>query len=412
MNLGARTAIEALRAGVPNGAAVRLMGTEESGIEQAFDDLLAAVWSDEPRAGIGIAGGFGTGKSHLLGYLAEVARTHDFVVSRVVISKETPLSDPARVFEAAMRGTLLPNRNDDAIGASLALLRESPERLDNLEDAVSRPESGLSPVFAAMLYLLRKASTPQELIRRFERFVAGGRMTATAFRQALSAVGAARMFDLRLPAAAVLTDQRIRFAARLFRAAGFAGWCLLLDEVELIGRYTPLQRALAYARLNVWLGLDPSHRYPGVATVYAITDDFVAAVIDQRQDDEKLAERLRLKGRAAEAALAVAAIHHIETTVRQCRLRPPGLEELKRSCLRLREIYEAAHDWLTPALPPAERTATRTMRQHIKSWITQWDLQRLTGAGVAIVEETLRANYEENEGLTQSSSDEPGDDWP
>ena len=46
MNLDARTAIEALRAGVPNRAAVRLMGSAESGIEQAFDALLAAVSAD------------------------------------------------------------------------------------------------------------------------------------------------------------------------------------------------------------------------------------------------------------------------------------------------------------------------------------------------------------------------------
>ena len=35
MNLEHRTAVEALRAGVPNRAAVRLMGTAESGIENA-----------------------------------------------------------------------------------------------------------------------------------------------------------------------------------------------------------------------------------------------------------------------------------------------------------------------------------------------------------------------------------------
>ena len=34
MTLDARIAIEALRAGVPNRAAVRLMGTEEPGLEQ------------------------------------------------------------------------------------------------------------------------------------------------------------------------------------------------------------------------------------------------------------------------------------------------------------------------------------------------------------------------------------------
>jgi len=103
MTVDARTAIEALRAGVPNRAAIRQMGTEQTGIEHAFDAALAVAWVDAGQTnaaagptGIGMAGGFGTGKSHLLGYLAEVARQQGFVVSRVVVSKETPLSHPGR----------------------------------------------------------------------------------------------------------------------------------------------------------------------------------------------------------------------------------------------------------------------------------------------------------------------------
>jgi hypothetical protein len=108
----------------------------------------------------------------------------------------------------------------------------------------------------------------------------------------------------------------------------------LLDEVELIGRYAPLQRALAYAWLATWLGLGgetkvpgpkfPRPEFPGIVAVYAITDDFVTAVIDHRQDKEKLPERLRLKGRDQDARRAVAAIRHIEDTVRQRHLPPPG----------------------------------------------------------------------------------------
>ena len=88
MNREARTAIEALRAGVPNRAAVRLMGTDEPTLEHAFDEQLQLVWADHSRArpGLGIAGGFGSGKSHFLGYLAEVARAQNFVVSRVVVT--------------------------------------------------------------------------------------------------------------------------------------------------------------------------------------------------------------------------------------------------------------------------------------------------------------------------------------
>ncbi len=313
-----------------------------------------------------------------------------------------------------MRGAALPDRNDDAVGGALALLRAAPDRLEALEHVVSQQDAGLAPIFAAILFLLRKPSLPPELARRCERFLAGGRMTMTSFRQALAAVGAARIFELRLPAAAELTAQRIRFASRLFRAAGYAGWCLLLDEVELIGRYAPLQRALAYAWLATWLGLDgseksPSGKLPGIVAVYAITDDFVTAVIDHRQDDEKLPERLRLKGRHQDALRALAAIRHIEDTVRLHRLPPPGAEELARDYLSLRKIYEAAYDWVTPALPAPERTATRTLRQYIKAWLTHWDLQRLTGADVAIVEQQIGSDYREDEGLT-APSPAPDDD--
>ena len=83
-------------------------------------------------------------------------------------------------------------------------------------------------------------------------------------------------------------------------------------------------------------------------------------------------------------------MRHITDTVRRHRLPPPGLEELARDCLRLREIYEQAYDWSPPEPPPPERTATRTMRQYIKAWITQWDLQRLIGANVGIVEQIAR----------------------
>lgn len=101
--------------------------------------------------------------------------------------------------------------------------------------------------------------------------------------------------------------------------------------------------------------------------------------------------------------MAVAAIRHIEDVVRRHRLPLPGLEELARDCRRLREIYTAAYDWPAPELQPGERTATRTMRQYIKAWITQWDMQRLGDAGGAIVEETVRSNYEEDEGLGAAS---------
>ena len=138
---------------------------------------------------------------------------------------------------------------------------------------------------------------------------------------------------------------------------------------------------------SAWMA---QHRFPGIVTAYAITDDFVTAVINARQDSEKLPERLTLKGRSAEATLALSTIRHIERTVLQNRLLPPTLNELTACHDKLQRLYSAAYEWTAPPLPPPERTATRTLRQYIKGWITQWDLRRLGGDDVLLVAERHR----------------------
>jgi len=406
MTLEARTAIEALRAGVPNRAAIRQMGTEQTSIEHAFEAALGAAWAEAgpAPAGIGLAGGFGTGKSHMLGYLAEVARQQGFVVSRVVVSKETPLSHPGHVLAAALRGAALPDRPDDPTAACVTTLREQPEALDALETAVSTPGAGFAPIFAACLFLLRRASTTPEMLRRIARLWTGAKVSTPAIRQALSAAGAGRMFALKPVAAAEMTGQLTRFVPLLFRAAGYAGWCILLDELELIGRYTPLQRALSYAWLGTWLGLEGARRFSGIVTAYAITDDFAIAVINARLDSEKLPERLALKGRDAEAALALAGIRHIERTVLQHRLLLPTLDDLTACHDKVLRLYSAAYAWPAPPLPPGERTSSRTMRQYIKGWITQWDLRRLDGSEVLLISGSIASDYTENTAVAEPSA--------
>ncbi len=406
MTLEARTAIEALRVGVPNRAAIRQMGTEQTRIEHAFEAALGAAWADTGpvAAGIGLAGGFGTGKSHMLGYLAEVARQQGFVVSRVVISKETPLSHPGHVLAAALRGAALPDRPDDPAAACVAALRERPEALDALEAAVSTPGAGFAPIFAACVFLLRRAATTPEMLRRIARLWSGAKVSTPAIRQALSTAGAGKMFSLKPIPAAEMTEQLTRFVPLLFRAAGYSGWCILLDELELIGRYTPLQRALSYAWLGAWLGLEGARRFPGIVAAYAITDDFATAVINARLDSEKLPERLALKGRDVEAALALGGIRHIERTVLQHRLLPPSPDDLAICHGKVRRLYSDAYAWPAPPLPPGERTSSRIMRQYIKGWITQWDLRRLDGADVLLISGSIASDYTENTAMAEPSA--------
>jgi hypothetical protein len=380
-----RRAIEALRAGVPNRAAVRLMGATSQAISQRFDAALRAAKTglsqDRPIEGASliIEGGFGSGKTHLLSYLQEQALQQGFVVSRLAISKETPLFDTEKLFISAMRSAIVPRQNDDAMTAILASLRPNTERYTVLEQWAADPANGLSPLFPALLHLIPRPVATPEVLDQIARFFAGGKLAVAQIRQWLRADGAHRLFPLKQVRPADLAVQRLRFAPRLMAAAGHAGWCVLLDEVELVGRYSLLQRGRSYAELARWLGLDDGVAVPGLATVAALTDDFADVVINGRLDDEKAPSRLLAKGDREVARLAELGVRALKLRDPRRRLAPPDQDAL-RDCLgKTRRLYQAAYNWEPPDIQVHDVLASKSMRQYIKSWITEWDLLRLYG---------------------------------
>jgi hypothetical protein len=118
-------AVEALRSGVPNEYAVRAMGSNQVRVERQFADNLSKVSAylavDKQVSGLLVAGDFGTGKSHLLEYLEDRARSDGFVCSRVVNSKETPLFDAAKLYRAAIDSAVVPGRAGHAIQEMVAI---------------------------------------------------------------------------------------------------------------------------------------------------------------------------------------------------------------------------------------------------------------------------------------------------
>jgi hypothetical protein len=93
------------------GDAVAVLGSGQPEAEDRFADLLeqaAARRSSAASArGLLLGGGFGGGKSHLLTHFGHLATSAGFVASTVVISKETPLHDPAKTFRAAIDGAMV-----------------------------------------------------------------------------------------------------------------------------------------------------------------------------------------------------------------------------------------------------------------------------------------------------------------
>ena len=174
---------------------------------------------------------------------------------------------------------------------------------------------------------------------------------------------------------------------------------MLFDEVELIGRYSVLQRGRSYAELARWVDGDGDDPGAPVAAVLAMTDDYEAAVLIGKDDRTKVPARLRDKQTAEWAELAGLAERGIRAIERDLLLleEPDGVE-LDRAYRTLKELHGAAYDWAPPDVPGLERLGATRMRQYVRAWINAWDLVRLDPDHVPdpeVVE--LRTSYDEDD---------------
>jgi len=382
-----RRAVEALRSGVPNSDAVIALGSGQGDIEDRFTALLEEVGGPRNtrsgRASMLLGAGFGEGKSHLLTHLGHLATSAGFVVSTVVISKETPLYDPAKVLRAAVESAVAPDGARDVVAEAAAALDTDGPGYAELLRWLRGPGRDMNDRFDATLLLHQKLSsdTPgadEEFLDSIVRFWSGDPLPMPDLRRQLKAVGEAKSFTFAPVKARDLARQRLRFLPRLLRAGGHVGWVLLFDEVELIGRYSLLQRGRAYAELARWLDGDPSDEGEPVVTVAAITDDFEAAVLSGKDDVEALPRRLRDKQTdeyAEMAALAEVGMRHIERDLLP--LVPPDDAELARAYRTLRQLHGGAYGWAPPDVPGLEQLGATRMRQYVRAWINEWDLVRL-----------------------------------
>lgn len=377
--LSARRAVEALRSGVPSGDAVTALGSGQAEVEDRFLELLNHAGA--PTAStrdLLIGGGFGTGKSHVLEHFAHLARAEEFAVSRIVVSKETPLYDPVKVLRAAVASAVLPSGAGEAVAEAAAGLDPGSPAYAELLRWTSGGRAPVDERFALTLSLLPQVTTTDgDFADAIVRFWSGDPLGVAELRRQAKQVGAGRPALGAVPRRE-LARQRFRFLARLFVAAGCRGWLLLFDEVELIGRYSPLQRGRAYAELAGWLRPDPEDPGSPLVSVLAMTDDFDAAVLTTNNDRQTVPTRLRAKQTSEYDELAAAAEAGMRAIERQMVvLTPPDNAELDRAYARVKALHGEAFGWDPPDVPGLERLGTTRMRQYVRAWINEWDIVRL-----------------------------------
>jgi hypothetical protein len=367
-------------------------------IEERFQALLDAKnaeWMEERQVpGILLEGDFGTGKSHWLEYFQHAAQESNFVCSTIVLNKETPLHDLTKVYRACVEAAVAPGRVGPALAEMAATYRadKAPGYRDLFEWVHQNKE--LDPRLAATLFLFERNPDPVLRKRIIDEWT-GDPMRVSDLKGALRELGEWSTYPITRPLAGQALNQ-FAFMARLFSSAGYAGWVVLLDETEMISKYSLRQRGKAYAHLAQLLGHAKGLRIPGLACVATITKDYAGQVLYGRKNDIENVPA-RMEGTKDEPLRAAAESGMRLIKSRALELRPPTRDQVGHIYQKVHALYSNAYAWEAPEIAGTrEYSASTGMRQYVRSWVTVWDLRRLYNYDAQLVAESMAIPYGED----------------
>lgn len=405
----ARRAVEGLRAGVPNKQVVTALGCMQPEVEGRFRRLMEATQQNItagpcPR-GMVLEGEFGSGKSHVLEYLQHLALDENFICSRIVISKETPLYHPVRLFYSAIESAIIPNKQGEVFAEIAGECDVWTPRYKELVAWANNPDNHIDTRFAATLLLNERMSSDTELSYRMARYWTGDPIGVGDLKKYLQEAGFGGQYTFGRVSTTELALQRFQFAARLMQAAGYAGWILLIDEAELIGRYSVNQRAKSYAEVARLMNMVDGQMLPGLGTVLALTNDFREEILEKKGDSVKMLEKLRNKETDGDRILADKAEKGMELLKSQgIPLGQPSSETIQEVCQVIRGLHLKGHGWRmwdNASENPAIFAPGVSMRKYVKSWVTEWDFLRLyPGEECEIEVSSWKPSYEETQEIS------------
>lgn len=257
--------VEALRSGVSSRYLASIFSYgREAVLESIQRDLEAIAGGKESRAVI-LRGDYGEGKTHFLNIVFNQAQMQNFVVSFVVLSKETPFSRLDRVYPKVVSETYLPGETEPGLEALFRDIRAGStlagELLGFAQDELHPKlayvlKNYLEPVDSYQSHLLLSDFAgdwlPLAQLKSMHRFNFGQPAKIKKFTPRLHA------WDY------------FRFLAHLIKVRGFAGWVILFDEFELVGTLGIAARSEAYSNLGHFFfsggagGLEATYVFFGV----------------------------------------------------------------------------------------------------------------------------------------------------
>lgn len=335
-----RVAIENLRSGVPGPEVVALLTAGREGLLESVEEEWDALQEAEHRRTKNfrvVAANYGDGKSHALYAIMHRALSRNWVTTLTTVSREAPLDKPDRVYRKVIARTRIPGTDRSGIGALLDRIADSeelaykalhrlrdhvhPKILSALEVRLLHPGSGQETIDEDLAGFFRSTTE----IRSLYREVMGQRPQKTdRFRNALDAVDYFKMVDT------------------LVTVAGFGGWVILFDEVELIGSLSRRSRALSYATMSRLL--DPTF-LPHTYTVWALASNFRQDLIARYQEADTMPQWARAH-RLADIADKL--LDPIEVLGSARILQPISEADLRGVMAQVVAAHASAYGWAPP----------------------------------------------------------------
>ncbi len=330
----ARVIVEGLRSGIPYRKTAQAVTIGREANIKALVTLLETVESGGRPTMFSqiVRAQYGEGKTHLMHALASSAWDRNWVVSMAAISKETPLDRLDQLYPKLTMNALRPGSTqaglDSVVTEALAvphLLAESravnlSERTRAILDNLVRQDAGLDELMGD----IHGQFLPLATIKRIHRENYGKTLK----------ISSTRIKD-EIPSYLGLLDW-------LISRAGYGGWLILLDEVELIGKFGRGRRARSYANMGRFMeGMGER-----TVSVWAVAGNFQNDVIVARDDAVHAPQWLASRPQEAkDAELAVMAVDELSAA------RPlshPQPAEIREMVERVYDLHQEAYAWSAP----------------------------------------------------------------
>lgn len=359
MTYDARQVVEGLRSGVPyREMAKRVVFGREKTLAHV-DRLLESV--EQARASKSptymVRANYGEGKTHLLQSVWGMAEERNWVVSQVSLSRETPLDRLDQLYPKIMENTYVPGSRQAGI------TRIIQDALDESHVLGEIRALDLSPRVTAIVdnLMARNEGLP-ELMADVEGRVLPGTELKQIHRKNFSR-------PLKIPRSSQRDEvfHYLRLVDWMIHKAGYQGWVILFDEVELIGKLGRGARYRAYGNMGRMI----AGSLPYTVTVWAVASNFNSDVLLARNDREEAA--VYLAARPKDEALAPYAELAMDALQESRMLDPLTKSQVQDLIGQVYDLHQDAYGWQAPFsredLYEQIRSLTPTQDTRVRTWV-------------------------------------------